>query len=192
MRRYNRGTGRLRGPSSHTGGNSDMSTPELSYCEIPLTQGRVAFVDLEDHERINAHKWSARLARTGLWYAVRNSSRTHPMGRHLISMHREVMGVGYGEKVDIDHRERENTLDNRRSNLRLATREENCRNQRLKTRNTSGLKGASFHRATGKWVATIRFGGKQHHLGLFDSAESAHAAYCESADQHHGEFARVA
>ena len=62
--------------------------------------------------------------------------------------------------------------------------------------NKSGLKGVSHYRAGetyGKpWQASIRDNGKSRHLGHFASKEEAHAAYCKTAEQVFGEFARAA
>ena len=74
------------------------------------------------------------------------------------------------------------------SNLRLATPAQNTCNSRLRPDNKCGLKGASFHKGTRKWQATVA--GK--YLGLFDSPEAAHAAYRAEAVKRFGEFARFA
>ena len=68
--------------------------------------------------------------------------------------------------------------DNSMSNLRLVTRSENNRNLRVAKKNSkTKLLGASFHKATGKYVAQINDNGKVKHLGLFESALDAHNAY---------------
>lgn len=67
--------------------------------------------------------------------------------------------------------------DNRWDNLRAADRAQNMQNRGLSPINTSGLSGASFHKARGKWRATICTRGKTRHLGHFDTAEDAHRAY---------------
>lgn len=68
--------------------------------------------------------------------------------------------------------------DNKWVNLREATHSQNLQNQRCAHRGTrSGFLGVSVHRASGKFQATIVLNGKQSYLGLFERAESAHAAY---------------
>ncbi len=37
----------------------------------------------------------------------------------------------------------------------------------------------------------IRLQGKNYHLGMFDTPEEAHKAYCEAAVKLHGEFAKL-
>ena len=81
--------------------------------------------------------------------------------------------------------------DNRWSNLREATRTQNAANARLAVHNSSGFKGVSFHARRGRWQANIRTEGRYRYLGLFDTAEEAHAAYSREAKKHFGEFARI-
>ena len=81
--------------------------------------------------------------------------------------------------------------DNRWENLRLATNIQNQANTALRSNNTSGFKGVSWHRLEKKWTANIRRAGKKVWLGYYDTPESAHEAYVMAASDHHGEFARV-
>lgn len=68
--------------------------------------------------------------------------------------------------------------DNRLANLRDVTNVINRQNERKARKNSkSGLLGASWSKAMGRWVARIHHDGKHHFLGHFDTAEEAHAAY---------------
>jgi HNH endonuclease/AP2 domain len=91
---------------------------------------------------------------------------------------------------EIDHRDRD-PLNNRPKNLRAATRSQNHANARMPDRNTTGYKGVAWD-STGRgcFVAHIGYKGKSLHLGRFDTAKSAHAAYCAAATRFYGEFAR--
>lgn len=82
-----------------------------------------------------------------------------------------------------------NTMDNRRSNLRIATHAENVRNRLAQRNNKSGYKGVYFHARSQRWRATIQHEGKRHYLGSFDTAELASAAYTAAADRLYGAFA---
>ena len=77
--------------------------------------------------------------------------------------------------------------DNRLCNLREATRSQNNSNRPA----ISGLKGASWHAPSNRWVARIKKDGVQRHIGCFPTEEAAHAAYCRAAQKLHGEFART-
>lgn len=75
--------------------------------------------------------------------------------------------------------------DNRIANLREATRSQNMANAYGKSR--SGLpKGVT--RKNSKFQAEIRCNGERTYLGVFETPESAHAAYCDAAKLHFGNF----
>ena len=91
--------------------------------------------------------------------------------RKLIKLHRYVMGVTDSSKL-IDHIHR-NTLDNRKSKLRIVTHLENNQNSGMYSSNSSGTKGVSFKKETNKWQAYIAYKGRQKHLGYFDDFDDA-------------------
>lgn len=163
--------------------------------EIPLTQGKVALVDAADFDWLNQWKWCALASRTknGLFYAVRNPPKIN--GKRiepLIRMHRVILGLACGDPREGDHKEPTATLDNRRSNLRVASSSQNSRNTRLGRRNTSGFKGVCFIPKYHKWQAAIRVNKRSMYLGQFNTAAAAAEAYAEAARFYYGEFARTA
>lgn len=159
----------------------------MNCLKIYLTQGKVALVDDEDFLRINQFKWHARWhEQTQSYYAQRMTSRKLGKQRS-IQMHREVLGASVG--VQVDHINCD-TLDNRRSNLRLATNAQNVMNSGVRCDNKSGFKGVTKDRD--RWSARITLSGKTMRLGSFRTPEEAHAAYCAAAKALHGEFARTA
>lgn len=89
---------------------------------------------------------------------------------------------------DLDH---ENTHkgDNRWENLRKASRSQNMANAGHRN-NATRLKGAYPCRK--RFAAKITKDWKQIHIGVFDTAEEAHAAYIAKAEELFGEFARAA
>lgn len=148
---------------------------------IPLTKGFVAIVDEEDYERVSKLRWHFNSG-----YARRNRKRDD--GSFTCQfMARFIMGEP--AEMLVEHRST-NTLDNRKSNLRLATPSQNKCNQGPDCRNTSGFKGVYWHRGIKRWVATIKFQGQRKALGCFDSAEEASHRYKTAALSIHGEFAR--
>ena len=90
---------------------------------------------------------------------------------------------------EIDHWDGDKT-NNRIANLREATRSQNKCNTRLRSDNSSGIKGVIFDSARGRWAAQIG-GGKGHQfLGRYDTREEAAAAYASAAVSRFGAFAR--
>jgi hypothetical protein len=91
--------------------------------------------------------------------------------------------TGKGPASEVDHINGSKS-DNRLCNLRLATPAENQQNQRCSHRDSkSGLLGVTRHR--NRWLARITVGGKNEHLGTFDTPELAHAAYLAAKALYH-------
>jgi hypothetical protein len=83
-----------------------------------------------------------------------------------------------------------NGLDNRKANLRTATRRQNSYNRIHFRKNPySKYKGVSFKKRTKKWNVQIRYDGQSRFIGSFDSEIEAAKAYDKDAKKHHGEFA---
>lgn len=150
--------------------------------EIPLTQGQFAIVDDDDFDWLSQWKWCALKRKSGDFYAVRRK----PYGG-LLYMHKVILNITTG---DTDHINL-NKLDNRRSNLRPATRSQNMRNLNKIKRNgtsTSQYKGVYWRR--NRWEVSIRLP-KRTYLGSFDSEIDAAHAYDAAARDCFGEFART-
>ena len=153
---------------------------------IPLTRGEYALVSEEDYPKvIAAGKWFCWTSH-GHKYAMRHIYL--PDGkRTVLLMHRLITGLEHGDPHMVDHRNR-NGLDNQRENLRV-TLDQNPQNISKRKDNSSGYKGVSFHKGSGKWQARIRLKGKSTCLGFFPSAESAALVYDAAALEYHKEFA---
>ncbi len=153
---------------------------DLTCKEIPLSQGKVALVDNEDYKYLSQWKWFAHFNGQN-WYAMRNNIKGHIP--RMIRMHLVIIG----EKptgMDVDHINR-NSLDNRRFNLRFATRSQNNHNGRLLRNNTSGCRGVVWHKYASKWMARIDIDNQQKYLGLFNSKSEAITAR-NNAEQYYG------
>lgn len=148
---------------------------------IPLTQGKFAIVDDADYDFLMQWKW---LFAKG--YAMRNGPRNN-YARDRIYMHRLLAGNPNGMEVDHVNLDK---LDNRRSNLRACTHQQNCCNTPLSKRNKSGFKGVSFDKKAGKFMAMIKIGPAKKFLGYFHDPKVASSAYVKAAIENRGEFAR--
>lgn len=177
-----------------------------AFCTIPLTQGKVAIVDPDDYPRLNIYKWHA-VKKGNRFYASRwetiNGKRKH------IYMHRQIMthhlsaaplpssvvchpvsSIQYpASSLFVDHIDR-NPLNNRKPNLRLATRTQNNWNsQRGKNWGSSKYKGVSWKPKKRKWQAVFYINGRSKSLGYFTDEIAAAKAYDKAAKLHRGQFA---
>lgn len=151
--------------------------------EIPITKEKVALVDDEDFELLSRYKWYCQGMPGG------DKAARHPLGnnkRSTILMHRVIMGAP--DNVFVDHINH-NTLDNRRSNLRICTNSENQHNRVRSINNTSGYKGVTWNKKTQKWLSRVHLNGICHVLGSFDDIKDAARAYDKFAKESFGEFA---
>jgi hypothetical protein len=159
---------------------------------IPLTQGHEAIIDASDLPLVSQHRWWASVRRradgsVSAVYARRDGTKVN--GRApVIYLHRFVSGAACD--VDVDHSDG-NGLNNRRSNLRVASRAQNIRNAKKRRDNKSGAKGVWQDPRYGTWQASITVNRKRVHLGSFRSLDAAAAAYAEASKLHHGEFGRA-
>lgn len=150
--------------------------------KIKLTHDKYAIVDDGDYHRLNQHKW--HLSSKG--YAVRSITLTKGVrGKEYI--HRIVIDVAENQAVDHTNNDR---LDNRKSNLRIATQQQNTWNRSKMAKPTSSrFKGVCWRDHARKWQANIRINNRQVHLGYFAEESQAAKAYADKALELFGEFA---
>jgi hypothetical protein len=98
-------------------------------------------------------------------------------------VHRLAIFITYGVWPEAVDHVNGNKLDNRISNLRIATRQENLFNSRCRSDSASGVKGVKRH---GKgWRAKIKRDGITYSLGTFPTIEEAGEAYRRAAAKLH-------
>lgn len=149
---------------------------------VPLTKGRFALIDTIDAELIGQHRWYAMQV-NHLWYAI--TAIGVGAGR-MVLMHRMIRA---DIVIDIDHDNRDG-LDNRRRNLRPATKSQNNAN-RAANAPRSGYKGVRRSSPGGGWTAYIKVMGVHIHLGTFATPEEAARVRDARAVIEFGEFAEL-
>lgn len=150
--------------------NWNFEQPE-EYKLIPLTQGKFAMVDNEDFDRVKDINWS---------YDSRYVFNTE-----FGFIHRYIMDAPNNKMVD---HENHDTLDNRKSNLRLSTNTTNQWNSRG-TPKSSNFKGVYKPKGKNKYRARICNNGIHTIIGYFTDEEEAAKAYDKKAIELRGEWA---
>lgn len=150
--------------------------------------GRAVIVDDADWPLVAGYRWRVHEQdrKPGYRplgpYAVTSFRRDD--GRQ-VSVFIHKMITGYERTDHINH----DGLDNRRTNLRPATRGQNGANQRSQAGSTSRYKGAGWDPKRRTWKAQIAVDGKRRHLGYFALEEDAALAYNAAALDAFGEYA---
>lgn len=154
----------------------------MKYIKLGGKYGKdkFAIVDDEDFEKVNQLKWCLDKR-----YARHNINT--PVYSHLL-MHRFVINVPKG--METDHING-NRLDNRKSNLRIVTHQQNLWNTRKSINLSSMYKGVCFKKDHKKYKARITYNYRVYELGYFDKEEDAAIAYNQAAKEYFGEYAKL-
>jgi len=130
-----------------TCGNCPHNTYEFheDYVIGYSTNGLTFEFDREDYEKVYQHTWRV-IKKTKVVLATIN--------KETIPLHKFITNTD-GSQV-IDHKDG-NPSNNRKSNLRNATSQENSCNLKLAENNTSGITGVWYDKSRGQWVAEIKF-----------------------------------
>jgi len=147
--------------------------------------GMFAIINKEDFYKVKEYSW----------YLIAKSVHNHssrPYGLNksgkYVLMHRLITNCPKGKVVDhINHK----ALDNRKCNLRIATKSQNCWNSKMSKRNKSGYKGVSWYKKYNKWRVCIRKNNIYKHLGYVADLSLAKDMYNNAAIMMFGEFAKL-
>lgn len=138
---------------------------------MTLTKGQETVFSLQDIHRVAEERWYVVNPRPGIYYA-----RCERYG-HL---HEFLMG---GEK-GVDHIDRDG-LNNRTSNLRVATRSQQQANTGIYKNNKLGVRGVT-QKKSGRFQARVHKDGTFHSAGTHDTVEQAAHAYDRKALELYG------
>lgn len=164
--------------------------------EIKLTQNQVTVVDDKD-KWVTQYKWCAHKDSSVKWKNQYYAERGQAVYNRLrtIGMHRAIMEqillencleniyylfTRYPRIYQVDHING-NTLDNRRSNLRIVNNRENCQN--LHCPKSSQYAGVTWISRDRKWQAKISIEGIHKHLGYFSNEKDAKNAYDKAIEE---------
>jgi hypothetical protein len=136
------------------------------------------YFDLEDYDKIKEYCWCEHVDDTGYHSLTAWDSKL----KKIIKMHFVIM------HKYCDHKNR-NPLDNRKENLRTATKYENAQNKGISKRNTSGVIGVKWHKQKHAWEVTIGVNGKHLYLGRYIDKNLAIHTRLEAEAKYFKEFA---
>ena len=137
------------------------------------------YFDLEDYDKIKDYCWIEEVGTTGY-----SSIRARVPGENKkVIMHWVVLGDKWYDHIN------RNPLDNRKENLRKATRAENNRNCSISKNNTSGIIGLCWNKRNNNWRVRITVDRKVIELGSFVNKEDAIVARLKAELLYFGEFA---
>jgi hypothetical protein len=151
-----------------------------------ILAGKEVLLDTADVERVMQYKWQFNPSNGAI------ERRHHVPGqkncrtgrkRETWNLHRFIMGFPPQEVDHINH----DRLDNRKANLRLASRSQNQANTR--TRAKSGFRGVTM--VKNRFIAQAGKDGRHFYLGSFKTVEDAAKAYDAFASKAWSEFATL-
>lgn len=155
--------------------------------QLPLSRGEMAVVCDCHYDLVKNYKWHFKAEAYGGYAQTNVRAKPGVGGQKGLRMHRLITNAPDG--MDVDHINGDK-LDNRCSNLRICTRQQNCWNVPTPRHNTSGYKGVQWRKDRQKWIAVIRVDNNLKRVGSFDTPQEASLAYQEAAKKYFGEFAR--
>lgn len=161
--------------------------------EIQLTHGFVTVIDDDDAD-LDAFKWHAKSEKRNV-YALRTVfdksfdtvGHSHTQRLHRVILERK-LGITLIPAQCVDHIDND-ALNNRRSNLRLVTRQQNGWNRRSNIGSASGYKGVTWSARLDAWQTYIRVDGQRIYLGYDKDPQKAHEFYKLACVKYFGEFA---
>lgn len=160
---------------------------DVSTTKYPM---QFALIDIDDAERVARRKWTITFStRWNKNASIKLYPRANINGK-LVYLHRFIMNAKKNEMIDHING---NTLDNRKSNLRFVTFQQNIWNsKKIKLDGTSKFKGVvrvSNRNLKKPFYARITQNRKTKHIGAFATEKEAHDVYEKEALKLRGEHA---
>ena len=155
------------------------------YVKIKFTNVNDYFyISLSDFDVVAKYTWHRCRIRN--YYYVATNQRVQENGEYKYKPLRLTALIGCQWYDHIDG----NARNCRRENLRPATAQENAYNRGIRSNNTSGVTGVSWHKKTKKWAVNIGVNNNNIYLGEFTSKEDAIRTRLQAEAKYFGVFSR--
>lgn len=128
---------------------------------------------------IKNHRWFVIEKQSGKYCATKINNKNCYLHRFLFNLN--------DGNILVDH-ENQNTLDNRRANLRLANKSKNAMNAKLRSDNSSGIRGVSWNSSKKKWEVYININSKRIKLGYYKDLREAKKIREKADIKYYGSF----
>lgn len=138
---------------------------------LRLASGYYALVDSDDYEDVKKYKWH-RVKGRHTNYAKRNGMMINGVPGKKVFLHRQIMNLKPFDGLEVDHKNR-NGMDCRKGNMVATTRSKNLLNSKTHSRSKTKVKGVSWNKHAGKYVAQMSINGRQTYLGYFRTIRQA-------------------
>lgn len=142
------------------------------------------YVSLSDFDLVSQYAWHRCHSKNYYYVATNQSTQENGEDKYKTLRLTALIGCKWYDHIDGDPR------NCRRENLRPATTQENSRNLRIRSNNTSGVTGVSWHDKTNKWTAYIGVDQKHIYLGEFSDKHDAIRTRLQAEAKYFGEFSR--
>lgn len=164
-----------RGSKTHLKNKNNIYKLYKNYGVCTIIPKNIDFIfDLEDYDKIKKHTWNIL---DGYIFSHVNKEQIL-LGNFIL----DTNNINYKNN---------NKLDNRKNNLRIATKAEiTIATQNIRDNNTSGFIGVSWKKDKNKWKSYISVNGRQIHLGYFGKKEDAIQARKDGENKYYNEFSK--
>ena len=142
------------------------------------------YVSLSDFEIVSKYCWHRACVKNYYYVATNQAINDNDENKYKALRLTALIGCKYYDHINGD------TRDCRRENLRPANASENAQNRGLRSDNTSGYTGVSWHKKLQKWQASIMVYGKRIYLGVFSNKSDAIETRLKAEKKYFGEFSR--
>lgn len=154
--------------------NSWVQRDDIAICNVIYNKQVISFtIDVNEYEKVSQYIWRIS-KKKNKYYVISGSLKKGTM----IYLHQMIMNETR-EGMEIDHIDG-NSLNNRRSNLRWTSHQENVDNiQATRIDNTIGIRGISYDKRGKKYTVDFNYHGKRYYFKPWKTIEEAvYCRYC--------------